>query len=271
MYQALYKLLKSLGIFQNVHHKKKLGQHFLVDRNIIDKLVKYIAPNKDDVLLEIGPGDGALSKSIIPLIKKFYLIEKDKDLLKELHYLIKENKNGEIINTDVLKFNFSLIQEKFRVVGNLPYNISTEIIFLVCKVYNIIDVHFMLQKEVVDRMIANPNTKTYGRLSIMTQAYFHTTKLFDISEHVFVPKPKVKSSFIRLLPKKSIFDNKNHEHIFYNIVKKAFEGRRKMIRSSLTDYFKEKDYDKIKIDCKKRPENLNIDDYLLLSRYVYKN
>ena len=254
-----------------MHHKKKFGQHFLVDQNIINKLVKHIAPNKDDILLEIGPGDGALSKSIIPLIKKFYLIEKDKDLLDELYLLLKQNKNGEIINNDILKFNFSSIQEKFRVIGNLPYNISTEIIFMVCKVCNIIDIHFMLQKEVVDRMIANPNTKTYGRLSVMTQAYFHCAKLFDISENVFVPKPKVKSSFIRLLPKEYIFDNNNHENIFYKIVKKAFEGRRKMIRTSLGEYFEEKDYDIIKIDSKKRPENLSIKDYLLLSRYVYKN
>ena len=254
-----------------MHHKKKFGQHFLVDQNIINKLVKHIAPNKDDILLEIGPGDGALSKSIIPLIKKFYLIEKDKDLLDELYLLLKQNKNGEIINNDILKFNFSSIQEKFRVIGNLPYNISTEIIFMVCKVCNIIDIHFMLQKEVVDRMIANPNTKTYGRLSVMTQAYFHAAKLFDISENVFVPKPKVKSSFIRLLPKEYIFDNNNHENIFYKIVKKAFEGRRKMIRTSLGEYFEEKDYDIIKIDSKKRPENLSIKDYLLLSRYVYKN
>jgi 16S rRNA (adenine1518-N6/adenine1519-N6)-dimethyltransferase len=129
----------------------------------------------------------------------------------------------------------------------------------------------MLQKEVVDRMIANPNTKTYGRLSVMTQAYFQSTKLFDISENVFIPKPKVKSSFVRLLPKEYIFDNKKHEKIFYKIVKKAFEGRRKMIRTSLGEYFEEKDYDTIKIDSKKRPENLSIKDYLLLSRYVYKN
>ena len=254
-----------------MHHKKKFGQHFLVDQNIINKLVKYITPNKDDVILEIGPGDGALSKSIIPLIKKFYLIEKDKDLLDELNLLLKQNKNGEIINSDILKFDFASIQEEFRVIGNLPYNISTEIIFMVCKVCNIIDIHFMLQKEVVDRMIANPNTKTYGRLSVMTQVYFQTTKLFDISEHVFMPKPKVKSSFIRLLPKEYIFDDKNHEDIFYKIVKKAFEGRRKMIRTSLGEYFKKKDYDIIKIDSKKRPENLSIKDYLLLSSYVYKN
>lgn len=254
-----------------MHHKKKLGQHFLVDQNIINKLVKYIAPHQNDIVLEIGPGDGALSKAIIPLIRKFYLIEKDKDLLNELNFLFDENPNGTIINCDILGFDFSSIQEKLRVIGNLPYNISTEIIFMICKIRNIADIHFMLQKEVVDRIISNPNTKTYGRLSVMTQAYFYTTKLFDISENVFMPKPKVKSSFIRLLPKEFIFDDNYHEKIFYNIVKKAFEGRRKMIRSSLNEYFNEKDFDIIQIDAKKRAENLNIDDYLILSRYVNKN
>ena len=260
-----------LEILQKVHHKKKLGQHFLVDQNLIKKLIKHIAPHKADTVLEIGPGDGALTKSIIPLIKKFYLIEKDKDLLENLNFLLKMNPNGQIINSDILKFKFSSIQDRFRVIGNLPYNISTEILFMVCKVRNIVDIHFMLQKEVVDRMVAKPNTKTYGRLSVMTQAYFHANKLFDISEHVFRPKPKVKSSFIKLLPKDFIFDNKYHEKIFYDIVKKAFEGRRKMIRSSLSEYFNEKDYGIVEIDPKNRAENLNIDDYLSISRHVNKN
>jgi len=254
-----------------VYLKKKLGQHFLVDQNIIKKLVRSISPNHLDIMVEIGPGDGAMTKLILPSVKRMYLIEKDLDLVDELAVIIGKYKNSNLIIQDVLKYDFSVLDKPFRVIGNLPYNISTEIIFMVCKVYNIIDIHFMLQKEVVDRMIANPNTKTYGRLSVMTQVYFQTTKLFDISEHVFMPKPKVKSSFIRLLPKEYIFDDKNHEDIFYKIVKKAFEGRRKMIRSSLSEYFEEKDYDIVKIDSKKRPENLSIKDYLLLSRYVYKN
>ena len=105
-----------------------------------------------------------------------------------------------------------------------------------CKIDNVIDIHFMLQKEVVDRIVSKPNTKVYGRLSVMAQAYFNTKKLFDISENVFVPKPKVKSSFLRLLPRKSIFIDNKHEEIFYNIVKSSFEGRRKMIRQSLSKY-----------------------------------
>tara|TARA_B100001063_G_scaffold242112_1_gene270198 strand:- start:1344 stop:2108 length:765 start_codon:yes stop_codon:yes gene_type:complete len=251
-----------------VRHKKKLGQHFLVDQNIINKLVKTISPNKKDTVIEIGPGNGALTKFILPEVKNVYLIEKDIDLIKDLDFMLKSHVSSKIINQDVLEYDFSVFEYPFRVIGNLPYNISTEIIFKICKVKNIIDIHFMLQKEVVDRIVSEPNTKVYGRLSVMTQAYFKTKKLFDISENVFMPKPKVKSSFIRLLPRQSVFKNEKHEEIFYNIVKCSFEGRRKMIRKSLNEYLSGDDYDNIKIDSKLRAENLTINDYLLISEYV---
>lgn len=248
--------------------KKKLGQHFLVDQNIINKLVKNISPNKEDTIIEIGPGDGALTKSILPYIKCIYLIEKDSDLINELKFILNKNKNSKVINEDILEYDLSFFECPCRVIGNLPYNISTEIIFKLCKVKNIIDIHFMLQKEVVERIVSMPNRKIYGRLSVMSQAYFNTKKLFDISENVFIPKPKVKSSFIRLLPRKSIFKNSKHEEMFYNIVKSSFEGRRKMIRKSLYEYLNDKDYNNLNIDPKLRAENLTVDDYLLISKYV---
>ena len=251
-----------------MHLKKKLGQHFLVDQNIINKLVRNISPNRKDIIVEIGPGDGAMTKLIIPFVKKMYLIEKDIDLINELVFILEKYKNSNIINQDILKYDFSIFDDPFRVVGNLPYNISTEIIFKMCKVNNILDMHFMLQKEVVDRMVSIPNSKIYGRLSVMTQAYFITEKLFDISENVFIPKPKVKSSFIRLLPRKSVFNNDMHEEVFSKIVKSAFEGRRKMIRKSLNNYLSDYDYDNIKVNPKLRAENLTVDDYLLISNYV---
>jgi 16S rRNA (adenine1518-N6/adenine1519-N6)-dimethyltransferase len=209
-----------------------------------------------------------LTKFILPEVKNVYLIEKDIDLIKDLDFMLKSHLSSKIINQDVLEYDFSVFEYPFRVIGNLPYNISTEIIFKICKVKNIIDIHFMLQKEVVDRIVSEPNTKVYGRLSVMTQAYFKTKKLFDISENVFMPKPKVKSSFIRLLPRQSVFKNEKHEEIFYNIVKCSFEGRRKMIRKSLNEYLSGDDYDNIKIDSKLRAENLTINDYLLISEYV---
>ena len=251
-----------------MHLKKKLGQHFLVDQNIINKLVRNISPNSKDIIVEIGPGDGAMTKLIIPFVKKMYLIEKDIDLINELVFILEKYKNSNIINQDILKYDFSIFDDPFRVVGNLPYNISTEIIFKMCKVNNILDMHFMLQKEVVDRMVSIPNSKIYGRLSVMTQTYFITEKLFDISENVFIPKPKVKSSFIRLLPRKSVFNNDMHEEVFSKIVKSAFEGRRKMIRKSLNNYLSDYDYDNIKVNPKLRAENLTVDDYLLISNYV---
>ena len=190
--------------------KKKLGQHFLVDQNIIKKLVRSISPNHLDIMVEIGPGDGAMTKLILPSVKRMYLIEKDLDLVDELAVIIGKYKNSNLIIQDVLKYDFSVLDKPFRVIGNLPYNISTEIIFKMCKINKVEDMHFMLQKEVVDRMISKPNSKVYGRLSVMTQAYFVTKKLFDISKDVFIPKPKVKSSFIRLMPRKRIFKNDMH-------------------------------------------------------------
>jgi len=251
-----------------VHLKKKLGQHFLVDQNVINKLVRNISPNDKDIIVEIGPGDGAMTKSILPSVKKMYLIEKDTDLLNELVLTLHNYKNSKIINQDILKYDFSIFDNPFRVIGNLPYNISTEIIFKMCKINNIVDMHFMLQKEVVDRMVSKPNSKIYGRLSVMAQAYFKIEKLFDISENVFFPKPKVKSSFIRLLPRKSVFNNDVHEEVFSNVVKSSFEGRRKMIRKSLNKYLNDHDYNNINIDPKLRAENLTVGNYLHISNYV---
>ena len=251
-----------------MHLKKKLGQHFLVDQNIINKLIKNISPNEKDSIIEIGPGDGALTKSILPYVKNICLIEKDEGLINNLDFILKSYKSSKVINQDVLEFDFNIFERPFRVIGNLPYNISTEIIFKMCKVDNVIDIHFMLQKEVVDRIVSKPNTKVYGRLSVMAQAYFNPKKLFDISENVFIPKPKVKSSFLRLRPRKTIFINNKHEEIFYNIVKSSFEGRRKMIRQSLSKYLSDNDYNNFNINPKLRAENLTVNDYLLISKYV---
>ena len=253
-----------------MQYKRNLGQHFLKDQNIVDKLVKYINPSKYDEVIEIGPGDGVMTKSIISKVKKMILIEKDCDLIHNLKSSFREYENSLILNIDILKYNLDSLNHSVRVVGNLPYNISTEIIFKMCNCNKIIDMHFMLQKEVVDRIVAKSNSKVYGRLSIMAQAYFNVKKLFDISENVFSPKPKVKSSFIRLSAKKYPFYNKNHENIFYDIVKSAFEGRRKMIRSSLKSYLSTSDFNNINLKPDLRAENLTVKDYILISDYVQK-
>ena len=254
-----------------MQYKKRLGQHFLVDQNIIDKLIKHIKPLKSEMFLEIGPGDGALTKSIINKVNKLTLIEKDSDLIKNLYEITGVYPNTEIIHCDFLKYDLNRMTYPLRVIGNLPYNISTEIIFKMCSHQNTIDMHFMLQKEVVDRIVAEHNSKSFGRLSVMAQAYFNVKRLFNISENVFFPKPTVKSSFIRFTPKNNIFFNKKQEIIFFDLVKSAFEGRRKMIRKSLDAFLHKTDFDNLKIDYALRAENLSVNDYLRLSEYVEKN
>ena len=253
-----------------MQYKKNLGQHFLKDQNIIDKLVRHIDPSKNDEIIEIGPGDGAMTKSIINKVKKMILLEKDCDLIENLKSNFSEYHNSSIINVDILKYDLNNIDKPMRVIGNLPYNISTEIIFKMCTCNKIIDMHFMLQKEVVDRIVAKSNSKVYGRLSIMAQAYFSVKKLFDISENVFSPKPKVKSSFVRLHPRQYPFYDKIHEDIFYNIVKAAFEGRRKMIKTSLKSYLSVNDFNVMNLKPDLRAENLTVNDYIFISDYVQK-
>ena len=237
---------------------------------MIDKLIKHINPSKSDEIIEIGPGDGAMTKSIINKVSKVTMIEKDLDLNDILNDILINHADSQLINHDILKYDLDGLETPTRIIGNLPYNISTEIIFKMCSCKKIIDMHFMLQKEVVDRMVSKPNSKVYGRLSVMTQAYFVTYKLFDISENVFSPKPKVKSSFIRLEPKKNAFDNEQHEDIFYDIVKSAFETRRKMIRSSLSSYLNREDFLALKISDELRAENLTVDNFIQISRYAQK-
>ena len=256
--------------FQKVRHKKNLGQHFLIDQNVIDKLIKYISPSISDEIIEIGPGDGAMTKSIINKVSKIIMIEKDSDLVNNLCDILTDYPDSRLINDDILKYDLNQLQNSMRFIGNLPYNISTEIIFKMCDCKNVIDMHFMLQKEVVDRLVSEPNSKVYGRLSVMAQAYFDVHKLFDISENVFSPKPKVKSSFVRLEPKRNVFDSKHHENIFYDIVKSAFETRRKMIRTSLSSYLKNDDFLALKIEDKLRAENLTVNNFLQISEYVQK-
>lgn len=253
-----------------MQHKKNLGQHFLIDQNIVNKLVRYINPSKKDFIIEIGPGDGAMTKSFVGKVNKLFLIEKDRSLMNELGTIICNNPQYQIIYEDILKYDLTTLNQSVRIVGNLPYNISTEIIFKMCHCKHLIDMHFMLQREVVDRIVAESGSKVYGRLSIMAQAYFKIEKLFNISENVFYPKPKVKSSFIRLLPKKYAFNNKNHENNFYNVVKAAFEGRRKMIKKSLIEYLSEKEFNSMKINPNLRAEDLSVNDYIYISEHAKK-
>ena len=251
-------------------YKKSLGQHFIHDSNIIDKIIKYIKPNESDTFLEIGPGDGALSFPLSTIVKNLIMIEKDSSLISKLNLLLKSSKSIKIINGDILKIKIEdYLINNLRVVGNLPYNISTEILFKFTHLdITVKDLHFMLQKEVVDRVVAKPKTKQYGRLSIMCQTYFSVESLFDISPNVFFPKPKVWSAYIRLVPKKNIFMSKTHEKKFNFIVNASFISRRKMIKSSLKNLVDLKKLSHVIGDITVRPEELHSEDFIEIARHV---
>ena len=250
-----------------VIHKKRLGQHFLHDKNIINKIIKFVKPNKLDNFIEIGPGEGAITIPLIEKISKLILIEKDRSLIPILKDNLSDFQNITFINEDILKYEFKdITKDGIRIIGNLPYNISTEILFKIASTpLAIIDAHFMLQKEVIDRIIAKPGSKEYGRLSIMCQVYFDVKKLFEISPNAFYPKPKVQSAYIRMKRLKSRFKNNKHEKCFYEIVRKSFIARRKMIKTSLKDMITENDWAKLGIDNNKRPEQLSVENFLNIS------
>jgi 16S rRNA (adenine1518-N6/adenine1519-N6)-dimethyltransferase len=212
--------------------RKRFGQHFLTDQNILSNLLGEMRPQANEILLEIGPGLGALTRWLLKSVDHLQVIEIDRDLAEKLRTGPWKN-NLTIHETDVLKFDFSQVQGRFRVVGNLPYNISSPILFTLLNVADqVIDQHFMLQKEVVDRMVASPKTGDYGRLTVMLQAYYHLEHLFDVPPECFSPPPRVMSSIVRMVPKSTMDRAQIPCEIFSRIVSSAFSQRRKMLRNT---------------------------------------
>ena len=253
--------------------KKSLGQNFLIDRNVIDKIIK-ITKVKNKNILEIGPGTGNLTERILQE-KPNYLkvIEKDENLCQKLFSRFKDK--IKIINNDILKENFEIINsnEKFTVFGNLPYNISTEII---CRwVLNLKENYWfdelilMFQKEVADRITAKENTSKFGRLSILLNWRLNIKKVFDIGPNSFFPKPKIDSSVLHFTPKKEFHKFKDSRSI-ERVTRTFFNQRRKMIKNPLKQLFKNPDEisDKLHIDQKLRPQNLSIlQFYKIINEY----
>ena len=248
--------------------KKKFGQNFLKDSSIIHAIIQSIQPLQDDLLVEIGPGLGALTKPLLEKIKHLFAIELDRDIVNWMQNQYSKN-NITIFNEDVLNFNFYQFNKKIRIIGNLPYNISTPILFKCIEDIKIIaDLHFMLQKEVVERMIAAPSSSEYGRLSVMLQYYFAMEHLVHVPKESFDPEPKVESSFVRLIP----YDNypfvANNIDQFGKIVKEAFSQRRKTIRNSLKNFMNANDFENIDINPQLRAENLSVSDFVKISNYL---
>ncbi|MFT5887809.1 MAG: 16S rRNA (adenine1518-N6/adenine1519-N6)-dimethyltransferase [Zhongshania sp.] len=251
--------------------RKRFGQNFLTDQGIIRRIVRAISPLKNQRLLEIGPGQGAITASILDTDCQLDVVELDRDLIPILQGKFGERSNFSIHQGDALKFDFSALagDEKLRVVGNLPYNISTPLIFHLLSAHSCIsDMHFMLQKEVVDRLAAQPGSKTYGRLSIMAQYYCEVESLFDVPPESFSPQPKVQSAIVRITPYKQPPYPANDVKLLQSIVRDAFNQRRKTLRNTLKGVISSAGLEALGVDPGVRPENVSLADYVAITNAV---
>jgi 16S rRNA (adenine1518-N6/adenine1519-N6)-dimethyltransferase len=249
--------------------RKRFGQHFLHDQNIIDLILRAINPLPGDHLVEIGPGQGALTYPLLQRCKDLIAIELDRDLVPVLQRESKRYGNLEVINADILEFNLASLgkEKKFRLLGNLPYNISTPLMFHVLEsMSQIEDMHFMVQKEVGLRIVAGPGNNNYGRLSVMLQYRCECQYLFDVGPGSFSPPPKVDSAVVRMTPLTEPAHDIGDEKIFSAIVQAAFGQRRKTISNSLRSQVSRESISACGIDPSLRAENLTIGDFARLSR-----
>lgn len=252
--------------------RRRFGQHFLHDKNIIDNILANINPTHADHLIEIGPGLGALTTKLLPLVDKLHVIEIDRDLIPILKNNCHQYLERLVVHqTDVLKFDFSKIDlnTNLRIIGNLPYNISTPLIFHLIKFINHIkDLHFMLQFEVAARLVAKPGSKDYGRLTVMCQYYFDTSLLFNVGPHSFTPPPQVNSAVVRLTPIAKRIESAQDLNLFGDIVRDAFNHRRKTIHNCLKNYLAADELQKIGINPMLRPEQISVDNFVRISNIL---
>ena len=232
--------------------RKRFGQHFLHDPRVLARIVDAVAPSRKDFLVEIGPGEGALTRPLLQKVPHLEVIEIDRDLAASLRSV----EGVTVHEADALEFDFTAFPTGIRLVGNLPYNISTPLLFRLARFAGRVrDMHFMLQLEVVERMVAVPSTPEYGRLSVALQARFRMQKLFNVSKGAFRPPPRVESAVVRLEPlAEPLWINED-------LLRQAFSARRKQLRNALPDV----DFARAGIDPKLRPENLSPADYARLS------
>jgi 16S rRNA (adenine1518-N6/adenine1519-N6)-dimethyltransferase len=250
--------------------RKRFGQNFLTDRQVVADIISAIRPSKDNLLVEIGPGMGALTRPLLQAVCHLHVVEIDRDIIDHLRGEF-SGKQLDIHAGDALKFNFSVIGQDLRVVGNLPYNISTPLLFHLSRyATNIKDMHFMLQKEVVQRMVAVSSTPAYGRLSVMLQYRFEMEQLFIVPPTSFRPVPKVESAVVRMIPRRQPLIDRCKEELFADIVAAAFSQRRKTLRNTLLEYLKPEDYAVLEIDAGLRAENLTVLQYAAIADYLSK-
>lgn len=266
--------------------RKRFGQHFLIDQNILQAITSAIAPYPDDHMVEIGPGLGALTRWVLPYVNYLHVVEIDRDLAEKL-------KRGPLApklcvhEVDALQFDFSALKSlaaslastsnvpldapprALRVIGNLPYNISSPLLFHLAQFIHIIaDQHFMLQKEVVNRMVATPGNKDFGRLTVMLQAYYHIESLFDVPPEAFDPPPRVQSSIVRMVPLPEHARTVQNPKIFSALVAAAFSQRRKMLRNTLNGVVTPEQADAVGMALTLRAEDVPVQQFINLANLI---
>ena len=261
--------------------RKRFGQNFLHDTHVIQNIVAAICPQKEQFLLEIGPGLGALTEPVAEQIDRLTVLELDRDLAERLRHHPFLHQKLNVIETDAMQFDFAQLyaseklaeeQQKIRVFGNLPYNISTPLMFHLFKFCDIIqDMHFMLQKEVVKRLCAAPNSKAYGRLTIMTQYFCQVMPVLEVPPSAFKPAPKVDSAVVRLIPHQQLPHAVKDLYWLNRVTAQAFNQRRKTLRNALSTLILPENLTALSIDLNARAENLSIADYARLADWLADN
>lgn len=247
--------------------RRRFGQNFLIDANVIAAIVAAIRPARGDRVVEIGPGLGALTRPLLAAAGQMHAIEIDRDLAAVLRNEFAPRLTVHL--TDVLNCDFASLGDDLRVVGNLPYNISTPLLFhLGDFTARIRDIHVMLQKEIVERMVAAPSDSNYGRLSVMLQYRFELEKLLDVPAAAFEPAPKVDSTVLRLTPLRPLPFVARDEELFASIVKAAFSQRRKTLRNSLRRFLSEPDFGALAIAPAARAQELGVKQFVAIADYV---
>ena len=255
--------------------RKRFGQNFLTDTSIIDRIVNGINPQQNERLVEIGPGLGALTCPIIDVTGELDVIELDRDIIPKLQLNCGLHGKLRIHNVDVLKFDFNELydnEHKLRIIGNLPYNISTPIIFHLVKYADLIkDMHFMLQKEVVERLAAQPGCSDYSRLSVMAQYHFRVSPLFLVPPEAFDPRPKVESAIVRLVPHQQKPVEVSDENSFAQLISQAFSQRRKTIKNVLKSVCNVDLLEQSGINPGQRPEEITLEQFARLHQLITEN
>lgn len=255
--------------------RKRFGQHFLHDPSVIHKIISALQLKRGDNVVEIGPGLGALTTHLLPLLEHLAVVELDRDVIPRLVAHCEGLGELEVYSADALRFDFAALastEKSLRIVGNLPYNISTPLLFhLLTQARVIKDMHFMLQKEVVERITAFPGHSAYGRLSVMVQYHCQVEALFTVKPGAFNPPPKVDSAVVRLIPYGEIPYIARDPTLFAEVVRLAFSQRRKTLRNSLRLLFTPEQLLELAIDPKQRAEELSVQQFVQMANLLNRS